>query len=128
MEIRQGSYSLRVGKDQDFQAIGPKLRNQYRETHEKKQEWKQTGTDWEVTKSTGKSLYYHWWRRTTLGFTCVTTQTYIEKGCQVYLAQVTSKKADDKLEERRLEDVLIVRNFRKSSRRPLLDYQPARQA
>ncbi|GJY30993.1 putative reverse transcriptase domain-containing protein [Tanacetum coccineum] len=36
---------------------------------------------------------------------------YIEKGCQVYLAQVTSKKADDKSEEKRLEDVPIVREF-----------------
>ncbi|GKD05040.1 hypothetical protein Tco_1180014, partial [Tanacetum coccineum] len=35
----------------------------------------------------------------------------IEKGCQVYLAQVTSKKAEDKSEERRLEDVPIVREF-----------------
>ncbi|GJS34880.1 hypothetical protein Tco_0533262 [Tanacetum coccineum] len=34
-----------------------------------------------------------------------------EKGCQVYLAQVTSKKAKDKSEEKRLEDVPIVREF-----------------
>ncbi|GKG26146.1 hypothetical protein Tco_0399292, partial [Tanacetum coccineum] len=27
---------------------------------------------------------------------CRRTQKYIEKGCQVYLVQVTSKKADDK--------------------------------
>ncbi|GJZ03861.1 putative reverse transcriptase domain-containing protein [Tanacetum coccineum] len=39
------------------------------------------------------------------------TQKYIEKGCQVYLAQVTSKKAEDKSEERRLKDVPIVREF-----------------
>nr|GEZ97243.1 hypothetical protein [Tanacetum cinerariifolium] len=32
------------------------------------------------------------------------TQKYIQKGCQVYLAQVTSKKAEDKLDEKRLED------------------------
>ncbi|GKE77251.1 putative reverse transcriptase domain-containing protein [Tanacetum coccineum] len=31
---------------------------------------------------------------------CTKTQMYIEKGCQVYLAQVTSKKAEDKSEER----------------------------
>ncbi|GKB48889.1 putative reverse transcriptase domain-containing protein [Tanacetum coccineum] len=35
---------------------------------------------------------------------CTRTQKYIEKGCQVYLAHVTSKKADDKSEEKRLED------------------------
>nr|GEX23029.1 putative reverse transcriptase domain-containing protein [Tanacetum cinerariifolium] len=38
-------------------------------------------------------------------------QKYIQKGCQVYLAQVTSKKAEDKLEEKRLEDVPIIREF-----------------
>ncbi|GJR42131.1 putative reverse transcriptase domain-containing protein [Tanacetum coccineum] len=38
---------------------------------------------------------------------CTKTQRYIEKGCQVYLAQVTSKKAEDKSEEKRLEDVPI---------------------
>nr|GEX09530.1 RNA-directed DNA polymerase homolog [Tanacetum cinerariifolium] len=40
---------------------------------------------------------------------CTKTQTYIQKGCQVYLAQVTSKKAKDKLEEKRLKDVPINR-------------------
>ncbi|GKF81062.1 hypothetical protein Tco_0239664 [Tanacetum coccineum] len=39
------------------------------------------------------------------------TQKYIQKGCQVYLAQVTSKKAKDKSEEKRLEDVSIIRKF-----------------
>ncbi|GJS68976.1 putative reverse transcriptase domain-containing protein [Tanacetum coccineum] len=44
---------------------------------------------------------------------CMRTQKYIEKGCQVYLAQVTSKKAKDKSDEKRLEDVPIVREFLK---------------
>ncbi|GKE19883.1 putative reverse transcriptase domain-containing protein [Tanacetum coccineum] len=42
---------------------------------------------------------------------CTKTQKYIQKGCQVYLAQVTSKKAEDKLEEKRLKDVPIIREF-----------------
>ncbi|GJS28701.1 putative reverse transcriptase domain-containing protein [Tanacetum coccineum] len=42
---------------------------------------------------------------------CTKTQKYIQKGCQVYLAQVTSKKAEDKSEEKRLEDVPIIREF-----------------
>nr|GFA29367.1 putative reverse transcriptase domain-containing protein [Tanacetum cinerariifolium] len=42
---------------------------------------------------------------------CTKIQKYIQKGCQVYLAQVTSKKAEDKLEEKRLEDVTIVQEF-----------------
>ncbi|GJW64380.1 putative reverse transcriptase domain-containing protein [Tanacetum coccineum] len=36
-----------------------------------------------------------------------------EKGCQVYLAQVTSKKVEDMSKEKRLEDVSIVREFPK---------------
>ncbi|GJR13994.1 putative reverse transcriptase domain-containing protein, partial [Tanacetum coccineum] len=36
----------------------------------------------------------------------------IPYGDEVYLAQVTSKKAEDKSEEKRLEDVSIIRNFR----------------
>nr|GEW91438.1 retrotransposon protein, putative, Ty3-gypsy subclass [Tanacetum cinerariifolium] len=42
---------------------------------------------------------------------CTKTQNYIQKGCQVYLAQVMSKKAEDKSEEKRLEDVSIVLEF-----------------
>ncbi|GKD33340.1 putative reverse transcriptase domain-containing protein [Tanacetum coccineum] len=44
---------------------------------------------------------------------CTKTKKYIEKGCQVYLAQVTSKKTEDKSEEKRLEDVPNVREFPK---------------
>ncbi|GKE10593.1 putative reverse transcriptase domain-containing protein [Tanacetum coccineum] len=42
---------------------------------------------------------------------CTKTQKYIQKGCQVYLAQVTSKKAEDKSLEKRLEDVPIIGEF-----------------
>ncbi|GJY07122.1 hypothetical protein Tco_0374176 [Tanacetum coccineum] len=42
---------------------------------------------------------------------CTKTQKYIQKGCQVYLAQVTAKKSDDEAEEKRLEDVPVVRDF-----------------
>ncbi|GJU92483.1 hypothetical protein Tco_1304906 [Tanacetum coccineum] len=44
---------------------------------------------------------------------CIKTQKYIQKGCQVYLAQVTVKKTDEKSKEKRLEDVPIVRGFPK---------------
>ncbi|GJT32094.1 putative reverse transcriptase domain-containing protein [Tanacetum coccineum] len=40
---------------------------------------------------------------------CTKTQKYIQKGCQVYLAQVTSKKTEDQSKEKRLEDVPISR-------------------
>ncbi|GKF52861.1 putative reverse transcriptase domain-containing protein, partial [Tanacetum coccineum] len=55
------------------------------------------------------------------------TQKYIEKGCQVYLAQVTSKKAEDKSEEKRLEDVPIVRGFPEVFPEDLPGLPPARQ-
>nr|GEV00411.1 retrotransposon protein, putative, Ty3-gypsy subclass [Tanacetum cinerariifolium] len=37
---------------------------------------------------------------------CTRTHKYIQKGCQVYLAQVTSKKAEDKSKKNRLEDIV----------------------
>ncbi|GJR81791.1 putative reverse transcriptase domain-containing protein [Tanacetum coccineum] len=58
---------------------------------------------------------------------CTKTQKYIEKGCQVYLAQVTSKKAEDKSEERRLEDVPIVQEFSEVFPEDLPGLPPARQ-
>ncbi|GJQ95777.1 putative reverse transcriptase domain-containing protein [Tanacetum coccineum] len=44
---------------------------------------------------------------------CTKTQKYLLKGCHVFLAHVTTKKAEDKSEEKRLEDVPIVRDFPK---------------
>ncbi|GJV12640.1 hypothetical protein Tco_1354181 [Tanacetum coccineum] len=55
------------------------------------------------------------------------TQKYIQKGCQVYIAQVTSKKAEDKSEEKRLEDVPIVREFPEVFLEDLPGLPPARQ-
>ncbi|GKF13480.1 hypothetical protein Tco_0054942, partial [Tanacetum coccineum] len=58
---------------------------------------------------------------------CMKTQKYIQKGCQVYLAQVTSKKVEDKSEEKRLEDVPSVREFLEVFSEDLLGLLPARQ-
>nr|GEV65165.1 hypothetical protein [Tanacetum cinerariifolium] len=58
---------------------------------------------------------------------CTKTQKYIEKGCQVYLAQVTSKKTKDMLEEKRLEDVPIVWEFPKVFLEDLPGLPPAQQ-
>ncbi|GKC10070.1 putative reverse transcriptase domain-containing protein [Tanacetum coccineum] len=49
------------------------------------------------------------------------TQKYMEKGCQVYLAQVTSKKNEDKSEEKRLEDVPIGLNVKNRYLLPRID-------
>nr|GEU56565.1 reverse transcriptase domain-containing protein [Tanacetum cinerariifolium] len=58
---------------------------------------------------------------------CTKTQKYIQKGCQVYLAQVTSKKAEDKSEEKRLEDMPIIREFTKVFPEDLPGLPPAQQ-
>ncbi|GJS16727.1 putative reverse transcriptase domain-containing protein, partial [Tanacetum coccineum] len=42
---------------------------------------------------------------------CTKTHKYIKKGCQIFMAQVTKKETKDKSEEKRLEDVSIVRDF-----------------
>ncbi|GJT21935.1 hypothetical protein Tco_0891872 [Tanacetum coccineum] len=44
---------------------------------------------------------------------CTKTQKYMLKGCNVFLAHVTTKKTKDKSEGKRLEDVPIVRDFLK---------------
>ncbi|GKE07989.1 putative reverse transcriptase domain-containing protein, partial [Tanacetum coccineum] len=58
---------------------------------------------------------------------CTKTQKYMEKGCQVYLAQVTSMKNEDKSKEKRLEDVSIIREFLKVFPKDLPGLPPARQ-
>ncbi|GKE55720.1 putative reverse transcriptase domain-containing protein, partial [Tanacetum coccineum] len=58
---------------------------------------------------------------------CTKTQKYIQKGCQANLAQVTPKKAHDKSEEKRLEDVPIVREFPEVFPEDLPGLPPARQ-
>ncbi|GJX22325.1 putative reverse transcriptase domain-containing protein [Tanacetum coccineum] len=42
---------------------------------------------------------------------CIKTQKCIEKGCLIFLAQMTKKEIEDKSEEKRLEDVPTVRDF-----------------
>ncbi|GJX71851.1 putative reverse transcriptase domain-containing protein [Tanacetum coccineum] len=44
---------------------------------------------------------------------CTKTQKYLLKGCPIFLAHVTTKEAEYKSEEKRLEDVPIVQDFLK---------------
>ncbi|GKB16525.1 putative reverse transcriptase domain-containing protein [Tanacetum coccineum] len=55
------------------------------------------------------------------------TQKYIKKGCYVFLAHVSVKKTEDKSEEKRLEDVLIVQDFLEVFPKDLSGLPPARQ-
>ncbi|GJR78687.1 hypothetical protein Tco_0149472 [Tanacetum coccineum] len=42
---------------------------------------------------------------------CVKAQKYMEKGCQLFLSQVTVKENKDESKEKRLEDVPTIRDF-----------------
>ncbi|GJZ99566.1 putative reverse transcriptase domain-containing protein [Tanacetum coccineum] len=42
---------------------------------------------------------------------CSKAQEYMAKGCQVFLAQISAKKKEDKSERKQIEDVPIVRDF-----------------
>ncbi|GJS23463.1 putative reverse transcriptase domain-containing protein [Tanacetum coccineum] len=58
---------------------------------------------------------------------CTKTQKYIERGCLIFLAQVTKKETGDKSEEKRLEDVPTVRDFPKVFPEDLSGLPPTRQ-
>ncbi|GJU32429.1 putative reverse transcriptase domain-containing protein [Tanacetum coccineum] len=58
---------------------------------------------------------------------CTKTQKYMEKGCQFYQEQVTSKKNEDKSEEKRLEDVSIIQEFPEVFQEELPGLPPAQQ-
>ncbi|GJU50679.1 putative reverse transcriptase domain-containing protein [Tanacetum coccineum] len=58
---------------------------------------------------------------------CEKAQKYMEKGCQLFLAQVTVKENKDKSEEKRLEDVPTVRDFPEVFPEDLPGLPPTRQ-
>ncbi|GJW09954.1 putative reverse transcriptase domain-containing protein [Tanacetum coccineum] len=58
---------------------------------------------------------------------CTKTQKYIQKGCHVFLAHVSAKKTEDKLEEERLKDVSIVQDFLEVFPKDLPGFPQARQ-
>nr|GFC99855.1 putative reverse transcriptase domain-containing protein [Tanacetum cinerariifolium] len=58
---------------------------------------------------------------------CTKTQRYLLKGCHIFLAHVTTKEAEDKLKEKRLEDVPIVQDFPEVFPEDLPGIPPTRQ-
>ncbi|GJU35991.1 putative reverse transcriptase domain-containing protein [Tanacetum coccineum] len=56
----------------------------------------------------------------------VIAQEYIAKGCQIFLAQISAKKGEDKSEGKRLKDVPIVRDFLEVFPEDLPGLPPAR--
>ncbi|GKF36509.1 putative reverse transcriptase domain-containing protein [Tanacetum coccineum] len=55
------------------------------------------------------------------------TQKYLLKGCHVFLAHVSAKKVEDKSEEKRVEDVPILRDFPEVFSKDLPGIPPTRQ-
>ncbi|GKE37512.1 hypothetical protein Tco_1460917, partial [Tanacetum coccineum] len=58
---------------------------------------------------------------------CTKTQKYLLKGCPIFLAHVTMKKAKDKSKEKRLKDVPIVQDFPEVFPEDLPGIPPTRQ-
>ncbi|GKF22159.1 hypothetical protein Tco_0074481 [Tanacetum coccineum] len=58
---------------------------------------------------------------------CTKAQKYFSKGCDVFLANITTKEAKDKSVGKRLKDVLIVRDFPEVFPEDLSGIPPARQ-
>ncbi|GJV15222.1 hypothetical protein Tco_1360545 [Tanacetum coccineum] len=58
---------------------------------------------------------------------CSKAQEYLSKGCDVFLAHITTKEAKDESEGKRLEDVPIVRDFPEVFPEDLSGIPPARQ-
>ncbi|GJR41116.1 putative reverse transcriptase domain-containing protein [Tanacetum coccineum] len=57
---------------------------------------------------------------------CSKAQEYMAKGCQIFLAQISAKKEEDKSEGKQLKDVPIVRDFPKVFPEDLPGLPPAR--
>ncbi|GJV51001.1 putative reverse transcriptase domain-containing protein [Tanacetum coccineum] len=58
---------------------------------------------------------------------CTKAQEYLSKGCDVFLAHITTKEANDKSKGKRLEDVPIVRDFPEVFPEDLPGIPPAQQ-
>nr|GEZ76638.1 reverse transcriptase domain-containing protein [Tanacetum cinerariifolium] len=58
---------------------------------------------------------------------CTKTQRYLLKGCPIFFAYVTTKEAEDKSKEKRLEDVPIVQDFPEVFPEDLTGIPPTRQ-
>ncbi|GJS07388.1 putative reverse transcriptase domain-containing protein [Tanacetum coccineum] len=57
---------------------------------------------------------------------CSKAQEYMVKGCQIFLAQISARKEEDKSEGKRLKDVPIVRDFPEVFPEDLPGLPPAR--
>ncbi|GJY94223.1 hypothetical protein Tco_0510584 [Tanacetum coccineum] len=105
----------------------PKLRNQNRGNQTRNRVGNKTGNQTGGNEATAKA-YAIGGGGTNPDSNVVTgPRKYFRRGWSVYLVKVTSKKAEDKSEEKRLEDVPIIREFRKVFPDDLPGLPPARQ-
>ncbi|GKF35611.1 hypothetical protein Tco_0112369, partial [Tanacetum coccineum] len=58
---------------------------------------------------------------------CTKAQEYLLKGCDVFLAHITTKEAKDKLEGKQLEDMPVVRDFPEVFPKDLPGILPSRE-
>ncbi|GKG46298.1 hypothetical protein Tco_0501144 [Tanacetum coccineum] len=58
---------------------------------------------------------------------CTKTQKYNNRGCLIFLAQVTKKEIDDTSKEKRLEDVLTVQDYPEVFQEDFPGLPPSRQ-
>nr|GEY11287.1 hypothetical protein [Tanacetum cinerariifolium] len=116
-EATARAYAIRgVGANLDFNVVTdcPKLRNQNRGNKTRNKNGNKNGNM--IGNQTGELgsfdviIGMDWLAKYHAVIIC-DDKKYIEKECQVYLAQVTSKKTEDKSEEKQLKDVPIVREF-----------------
>nr|GEV73717.1 retrovirus-related Pol polyprotein from transposon 297 family [Tanacetum cinerariifolium] len=57
---------------------------------------------------------------------CLKAQEYMAKGCQIFLAQISAKKEEDRSEGKQLEDVPVIRDFPEVFPKDLSGLPPAR--
>ncbi|GJU18753.1 putative reverse transcriptase domain-containing protein [Tanacetum coccineum] len=95
----KGKWLYRVWSTKTFQKICPKLKKQ--------------------RSSNGRES-----RLTVIS--CSKDQEYMAKGCQVFLAQISAKRKEDKSERKQIKDVPIVRDFPKVFPEDLPGLPPAR--
>nr|GEV00322.1 putative reverse transcriptase domain-containing protein [Tanacetum cinerariifolium] len=57
---------------------------------------------------------------------CSKAEEYMAKGCQIFLAQISAKKEEDRSEGKQLEDVPVIRDYPEVFPKDLLSLPPAR--
>nr|GEX26449.1 putative reverse transcriptase domain-containing protein [Tanacetum cinerariifolium] len=57
---------------------------------------------------------------------CSKAQEYMAKGCQIFLAQISAKKEEDRMERKQIEDVPVVRDYPEVFPKDLPGLSPAR--